>query len=211
MPMVRDLLQEHFNKEPLKGVHPDESVATGAALLGHSLDGDLNVQLTDVLPMAIGVGVPGGSLRRVFAANSSLPSKRTCIIPTHLDNQTVLFVPIFQGESAKVDENEKLGLVEVHGLPRGPTGSQIVELSLALDAECLLQVSAKLKSGEELSDVRFCSYVQSSAAVPAPVSPNVAAAAPAVKASPSGGESDSRPAKAKTGFWSWLKGLFSRN
>jgi len=205
MPMVRDMIQAHFGKEPLKGVHPDESVATGAALLGHSLDGHVAVDLVDVLPMAIGVGVPGGVMRRIFAANATLPTKRICSIPTHLGKQTILFVPVCQGESTKVDENEKLGLVEVRGIPSGPSGSQTVELTLELDAECLLQVSAKLKGAGQLEDVRLSSYTASAK----PESPAVSdkGKSPEPQAAPAP-QQDHKPKSG--GFFGWIKRLFGR-
>src|SRR5213078_4918736 len=100
MPMVRAKLREFFGKEPSKAVHPDEAVALGAAVLANSMQsGDIGgMVLVDVLPMSIGVGLPGGRFKKIIERNTSLPHKRSYSIATTKDDQVELEIAIFQGE-----------------------------------------------------------------------------------------------------------------
>jgi molecular chaperone DnaK len=142
MPLVRRMLKEHFGREPHKGVHPDEAVAMGAALMAESLDKLDAVVLVDVLPVSIGSGVPGSDFIKLLPAGTQVPASKTYALKTFSANQTELHVPIYQGENAKVDENEYLGTVHVMGIPPGPPGSRTILLNLTLSPECLLTVTA---------------------------------------------------------------------
>ncbi|NMB74645.1 MAG: Hsp70 family protein [Myxococcales bacterium] len=153
MPLVWRMIHEHFGKEPLKGVHPDESVALGAALLAESLDKLDAVVLIDVLPMSIGVGVPGGSFRRILEAGTPLPASRTFGLFTYQDDQREMVLPVFQGENAKVDDNEFLGAVHMTGIPPGPAGKRMIEVTFGLSPECLLTVAARDREGAALCEV----------------------------------------------------------
>ncbi len=153
MPLVWRMIQEHFGKEPLKGAHPDESVALGAALLAESLDKLDAVVLIDVLPMSIGVGVPGGPFRRILEAGTPLPASRTFGLFTYQDDQREMVLPVFQGESTKVDDNEFLGAVHMTGIPPGPAGKRMIEVTFNLSPECLLTVSARDREGAALCEV----------------------------------------------------------
>jgi len=150
MPLVRERIRQFFGKEPSKAVHPDEAVALGAAVLAHSMDSDDvdGVVLVDVLPMSIGVGLPGGRFKKIIERNTKLPHKKALAITTTRENQPSIEIPIFQGESEKAQENEYLGTLLVPGLPRGPRGSQEYEILFALSPESILTVTAKDKKSD---------------------------------------------------------------
>ncbi|HYV47763.1 MAG TPA: TIGR02266 family protein [Myxococcaceae bacterium] len=153
-PLVHERVTRFFQKPPAKSVHPDEAVALGAALLAHSqghqgqLDG---VVLIDVLPMSIGIGLPGGRFKPVLARNSTLPASKRYIISTNRDDQVEIEMSIFQGESDKAMENEYLGTLRISGLTRGPRGSARVEVAFEITSEALLTVKAKeIATGKEV-------------------------------------------------------------
>jgi len=150
MPLVRERVREFFGKEPSKAVHPDEAVALGAAVLAHSMDSDDMdaLVLVDVLPMSIGVGLPGGRFRKIIERNTKLPHKKALGITTTRENQPSIEILIFQGESEKAQENEYLGTLLVPGLPRGPRGSQDYEIVFGLSPESILTVTAKDKKSD---------------------------------------------------------------
>jgi molecular chaperone DnaK len=151
-PLVHQKVTEYFKKPPTKSVHPDEAVALGAALLAHSLGQMDGVVLIDVLPMAIGIGLPGGRFKTVIARNAPLPAAKRYTIATSRDGQTEIEMSIFQGESDKATENEYLGTLKLDGLPKGPRGTSRVEVQFEINNECLLKVSAKeLSTGQEVS------------------------------------------------------------
>jgi molecular chaperone DnaK len=157
MPLVRERIRNYFGKEPSKAVHPDEAVALGAALLAQSIEsGDIQgVVLVDVLPMSIGVGLPGGRFRKLIERNTSLPHKKALTIGTTRDDQTSLEVTVFQGESDKAQENEYLGTFSIPGLPRGPRGSVSFEILFSLSAESILTVTAEDKKAGRTVTVAF--------------------------------------------------------
>jgi molecular chaperone DnaK len=147
MPLVRERIRNYFGREPSKAVHPDEAVALGAALLAHSIDsGDIEgVVLVDVLPMSIGVGLPGGRFRKIIERNTSLPHKKSLNIATTKDDQESLEIVIFQGDSDKAQENEYLGTLVIPNLPKGPRGSASFDIVFSLSAESILTVTAEDK------------------------------------------------------------------
>ena len=151
-PLVHEKITQFFGKAPSKGAHPDEAVATGAALLAHSLGQLEGVVLIDVLPMAIGIGLPGGRFKPVLERNSPLPAMKKYILATNRDNQTDVEISVFQGESAKALENEYLGTMKLTGLPKGPRGSVSVEVAFEVSNESLLKVTAKeVATGREVT------------------------------------------------------------
>ncbi|MFP2929125.1 Hsp70 family protein, partial [Pyxidicoccus sp. 3LG] len=143
MPLVRDKLKELFGKGPQASVNADEAVALGAALYSGSVDKVSSVVLIDVLPMTVGVAMPGGAFKRVIERNSPLPAQRSFAINTNKDNEESLELSIFQGEDNHISANEYLGTVRIEGLPRGPKGSVRVAVTIKLDSECVLHVEAR--------------------------------------------------------------------
>ena len=145
MPLVRERIRELLGKDPSKAVHPDEAVSLGAALLAHSMEspGPQGMVLVDVLPMSIGVGLPGGRFRRIIERNTKLPHKKSIAIATTRDDQPALQILVFQGESEKAQENEYLGTLLISGLQKGPRGSQEFEIVFSLSPESILTVTAQ--------------------------------------------------------------------
>ncbi|RYZ35767.1 MAG: TIGR02266 family protein [Myxococcaceae bacterium] len=143
MPLVREKLKGLFGKNAQASVNADEAVALGAALYSGSVDKVSSVVLIDVLPMTIGVAMPGGGFKRVIERNSPLPSQRSFAISTSQDNEERMELSIFQGEDNHISANEYLGTVRVEGLPKGPKGSVRVAVTLKLDSECVLHVEAR--------------------------------------------------------------------
>ncbi|HEX5744849.1 MAG TPA: TIGR02266 family protein [Archangium sp.] len=153
-PLVHEKIQWFFGKAPTKNVHPDEAVALGAALLAHSLAQNEGVQLIDVLPMAIGVGLPGGRFKPVLERNAPLPANKGYQISTSREDQEEIDLIILQGDSERAVENEYLGTLKVSGLPGGPRGSVKVSVTFAVDNECILTVTAREQtSGIEVMNV----------------------------------------------------------
>jgi len=142
-PLVHEKITRFFGKAPSKGVHPDEAVALGAALLAHSLGQLEGVVLIDVLPMAIGVGLPGGRFKAVLERNTSLPATKTYQLSTSRDGQSELELTIFQGDTDRAAENEYLGTLRLANLPRLPRGSVQVEVTFEVSNESLLRVTAR--------------------------------------------------------------------
>ncbi|RKH75408.1 TIGR02266 family protein [Corallococcus sp. AB032C] len=143
MPLVRDKLKGLFSKNAQASVNADEAVALGAALYSGSVDKVSSVVLIDVLPMTIGVAMPGGGFKRVIERNSPLPTQRSFAISTSQDNEERMELSVFQGEDNHISANEYLGTVRMEGLPRGPKGSVRVAVTLKLDSECVLHVEAR--------------------------------------------------------------------
>jgi molecular chaperone DnaK len=151
-PLVHEKITKFFGKPPSKGVHPDEAVALGAALLAHSLGQLEGVVLIDVLPMAIGVGLPGGRFKPVLERNVSLPATKSYTVSTHRDEQTELELTVFQGDSDKAADNEFLGTLKLAGLPKRPRGGVQVSITFEVNNESLLKVTAREAStGREVS------------------------------------------------------------
>jgi molecular chaperone DnaK len=135
MPLVQELIRAHFGKPARKGVHPDECVALGAALLGDSLDTIDSVTLVDVLSMPIGIATPTSQFRRVLEKNTTIPSSRSFRLPPPREPGQPIEIDIYQGTSDQIVDNEFLGSIR---LPAAATGRRI---DFKLDEECLLKVS----------------------------------------------------------------------
>ncbi|HET6922308.1 MAG TPA: TIGR02266 family protein [Anaeromyxobacteraceae bacterium] len=148
MPLVWRKVRDAFGKDPNKGVHPDEAVALGAALLGASADRVDSVVLIDVLAMGIGVGLPGGRMVTLLPRNSRLPVKKAYEVGTTRDGQGEIELHVFQGDSPRAAECEYLGVVAVGGLPARPRGEVRVSVEFAVGAEGILGITARdLASG----------------------------------------------------------------
>jgi molecular chaperone DnaK len=145
MPIVQDRLTKFFGKPPSKGVHPDEAVAIGAALYAHSLQDDTNlrIQLLDVIPMAIGLEKAGGAFHTVFPRNAPIPNAKQLMATTSVDNQTELFMNIYQGDHEKVAQNELLGEFKFSGIRPDKAGKVQVEITFDVSVEGILTMRAR--------------------------------------------------------------------
>jgi molecular chaperone DnaK len=145
MPVVQDRLTRFFGKPPSKGVHPDEAVAVGAALYGHSLEDDTNlrVQLLDVIPMAIGLEKAGGAFHVVFPRNAPIPNAKQLLATTSYDHQTELAMRIFQGDHDVVARNDRLGDFTFSGIRSERAGSVKVEITFDVNVEGILTMRAR--------------------------------------------------------------------
>ena len=151
MPMVQDLVRSLTGKEPHKGVNPDEVVAVGAAIQGGVLGGEVkDVLLLDVTPLSLGVETLGGVMTKMIERNTTIPVKKTEVYSTADDNQTAVDVHILQGERAQAKDNMSLGHFRLEGIPAAPRGTPQVEVTFDIDANGILNVSAKDRaSGKE--------------------------------------------------------------
>jgi len=153
-PLVHEKVTKFFNKLPSKGVHADEAVAMGAALLANSLGQMDGVVLIDVLPMAIGIGLPGGRFKAILERNTALPATKRYSISTSRDDQSEVELSIFQGDNVAAQQNEYLGTLKLGGLPKAPRGAVQIEVTFEVSNECLLQVTAKESgTGKAVSSV----------------------------------------------------------
>jgi molecular chaperone DnaK len=143
MPLVHEKVAAFFGRAPSHGVHPDEAVAMGAALLAHSLGSAEGVVLIDVLPMSIGIGLPGGRVKTIIERNTPLPARKQYGLATTRDGQTEFELVVVQGESAELSGCEYLGTLKLTGLPPGPRGMVKIAVTFELGAECLLTVTAR--------------------------------------------------------------------
>ena len=144
MPMVQDLVRSLTNKEPHKGVNPDEVVAIGAAIQAGVLGGEVkDVLLLDVTPLSLGVETLGGVMTKMIERNTTIPVKKAEVYSTAEDNQTAVDVHILQGERAQAGDNMSLGHFRLEGIPASPRGVPQVEVTFDIDANGILNVSAK--------------------------------------------------------------------
>ena len=143
MPLVHEKVAAFFRRQPSRAVHPDEAVAVGAALLAHSLGSAEGVVLIDVLPMSIGIGLPGGRVKSIIERNTPLPVRKQYGLSTTRDGQTEFELVILQGEGRTAADCEYLGTLRLEGLPPGPRGMVRIAVTFELGAECLLTVTAR--------------------------------------------------------------------
>ena len=197
MPLVRSRIRDFFGREPSKTVHPDEAVALGAALLADSIQsGEIGgMVLVDVLPMSIGIALPGGRFKRVVERNTSLPHRKTHSIWTSEDHQKTLEIPVFQGESDRAQDNEYLGTLIVPDLPPGTKGNVVFDLVFSISAESILTVTA-----EERGTARTVTATFSTQDTPEAVRRRVGGGA--VPAQPKGAEDGKDKPRG------WMKRLF---
>lgn len=151
MPKVQEVVKNFFGKEPLKGVNPDEVVASGAAIQGGVLGGDVkDVLLLDVTPLSLGIETLGGVSTKLIERNTTVPTSKSEIFSTAADNQTSVEIHVLQGEREFAKDNKTLGRFILDGIPPAPRGIPQVEVMFDIDANGILNVSAKDKaSGKE--------------------------------------------------------------
>jgi len=213
-PLVHQRVAQYFGRTASKGVHPDEAVALGAALFAHSLGQVEGVVLIDVLPMTIGVGLPGGRFKPVLEHNTSLPASKTYELSTTRDRLEELEVAVFQGEGLRAEENEYLGTLKLTGLPPLPRGEVQVTVSFEVSNESLLTVRAREGvTGREVASVfttrdtpeairaRLASQEGRTTPAPPPSSPN--AVPPEIAA-------QAEAASSAPGWFGWFRRLFGR-
>jgi len=151
MPKVQQLVREFFGKEPHKGVNPDEVVAVGAAVQGGVLTGDVkDVLLLDVAPLSLGIETLGGVMTTLIPRNTTIPTRKSELFSTATDNQTSVEVHVLQGERPLARDNRTLGRFHLVGLPSAPRGVPQVEVAFDIDANGIVNVSAKdMATGKE--------------------------------------------------------------
>lgn len=144
MPLVQEKVSGYFGKEPRKDVNPDEAVAMGAAIQGAVLSGDVkDVLLLDVTPLSLGIETLGGVMSTLIDKNTTIPGKKQQIFSTADDNQTAVTIHVLQGERKQVAQNKSLGRFDLSDIPPAPRGIPQIEVSFDIDANGILNVSAK--------------------------------------------------------------------
>ncbi|MCX7655039.1 MAG: molecular chaperone DnaK [Treponemataceae bacterium] len=151
IPAVQRIVKELFNKEPNKGVNPDEAVAIGAAIQGGILGGDVkDVLLLDVTPLSLGIETLGGVMTKLIPRNTTIPTRKSQIFSTAADGQTAVSIHVLQGEREMASQNRTLGRFDLVGIPPAPRGVPQIEVTFDIDANGIVHVSAKdLGTGKE--------------------------------------------------------------
>ncbi len=156
MPKVQEAVKQFFGKEPHKGVNPDEVVAIGAAVQAGVLQGDVkDVLLLDVTPLSLGIETLGGVFTRLIDRNTTIPTKKGQVFSTAEDNQTAVTIRVFQGEREMAADNKLLGQFDLVGIPPAPRGVPQIEVTFDIDANGIVNVSAKDKATSKEQQIRI--------------------------------------------------------
>jgi len=156
MPKVQEVVKQFFGKEPHKGVNPDEVVAMGAAIQAGVLQGDVkDVLLLDVTPLSLGIETLGGVFTRIIDRNTTIPTKKSQVFSTAEDSQSAVTIRVFQGEREMAADNKILGQFDLVGIPPAPRGVPQVEVTFDIDANGIVNVSAKDKATAKEQQIRI--------------------------------------------------------
>ncbi len=156
MPKVQEKVKEIFGKEPHKGVNPDEVVAVGAAIQGGVLKGEVkDVLLLDVTPLSLGIETLGGVFTRLIDRNTTIPTRKSQVFSTAEDGQTAVTIRVFQGEREMARDNKLLGQFDLVGIPPAPRGMPQIEVTFDIDANGIVNVSAKDKATNKEQAIRI--------------------------------------------------------
>ena len=156
MPKIQEIVKQFFGKEPHKGVNPDEVVAIGAAIQAGVLQGDVkDVLLLDVTPLSLGIETLGGVFTRIIERNTTIPTKKGQVFSTAEDNQNAVTIRVFQGEREMAADNKALGQFDLMGIPPAPRGMPQIEVTFDIDANGIVNVSAKDKATNKEQQIRI--------------------------------------------------------
>jgi molecular chaperone DnaK len=156
MPKVREAVKAFFGKEPHTGVNPDEVVAIGAAVQAGVLQGDVkDVLLLDVTPLSLGIETLGGIMTKMIDRNTTIPTKKSQVYSTADDNQNAVTIRVFQGEREMAADNKLLGQFDLIGIPPAPRGVPQIEVTFDIDANGIVNVSAKDKGTGKEQQIRI--------------------------------------------------------
>jgi molecular chaperone DnaK len=157
IPKVQELVEQFFGKKPSKGVNPDEVVAMGAAVQGGIISGDVtdDIVLVDVTPLSLGIETMGSVMTKVIESNTTIPTKKSQVFTTAVDNQPSVEIHILQGERPMAKDNKTIGRFHLDGIPPAPRGVPQIEVSFDIDTNGILNVSAKDKGTGKEHSVRI--------------------------------------------------------
>ncbi len=156
MPKIQEVVKAFFGKEPHKGVNPDEVVAIGAAIQAGVLQGDVkDVLLLDVTPLSLGIETLGGVFTRLIDRNTTIPTKKSQVFSTAEDGQTAVTIQVYQGEREMAADNKLLGRFNLEGLPAAPRGIPQIEVTFDIDANGIVNVTAKDKATNKEQAIRI--------------------------------------------------------
>ncbi|NBV90586.1 MAG: molecular chaperone DnaK [Flavobacteriia bacterium] len=156
IPVIQDAVERFFGKSPSKGVNPDEVVAIGAAIQGGVLTGEVkDVLLLDVIPLSLGIETMGGVFTKLIEANTTIPTKKSEVFSTAADNQPSVEIHVLQGERSMAGDNKTLGRFQLSDIPPSPRGVPQIEVSFDIDANGIMNISAKDKGTGKVQSIKI--------------------------------------------------------